>query len=605
VSLAEPLKVRDITKGPPLTYFVLRNVFKFMHTIMRKCQAFRLIGTPESPEEMQGILPVDGFLPYNTGFLSGDYKGATNNIRSEVSNFAADEFATVVGLNDDERTLLKRALTGHLIGLGLSKMSAEQKSEFLQMFEEATGQKAVWPEGEDDAFVQQWAGQLMGSIVSFPFLNVANAAATRWSMELSEGKRISLHKIRARFNGDDIGALGTAKGPLALLPIWEKVTALFGLESSIGKTYFDSRFLTLNSRMFVYHAPTLITDDDPAARPRVSSFEQVGFIHMGMMLGKKKSSSEGDGAFVLTELDTSWGNVGSRANEFINLCPERLKATAYEKFLSNQRSLLKATRLPWFMPKWLGGLGLPIVDPTSQKNSDLDLRIAGRIILNWGKERPRPLGADRAAWKTRKVVEQFMPPTTTSDVCTNAATALDGYRALKTVDTVLFNSDVKLEDVFDVSTPGMTAKEKRKMMEKAALGTLNHNAKLWKPTRGKPGPKLSEELIRTRRVWEQAVIIDVNPASYLQRKVTNVKQIRKHRSQKERHSAMKLKLVEPTTEEFYRIGLHSRTATADVGLESEDGFAPEIERLTYIPTPGPEPLSFRQVMEKHKLRNVR
>jgi len=48
VSLAEALKVRTISKGPPLTYFVLKPVQKFLHRIMKRFNCFHLIGSPVS-----------------------------------------------------------------------------------------------------------------------------------------------------------------------------------------------------------------------------------------------------------------------------------------------------------------------------------------------------------------------------------------------------------------------------------------------------------------------------------------------------------------------------------------------------------------------------
>jgi len=44
VALAEALKVRVISKGPALTYFVLKPVQKFLLRQMKKFRCFKLVG---------------------------------------------------------------------------------------------------------------------------------------------------------------------------------------------------------------------------------------------------------------------------------------------------------------------------------------------------------------------------------------------------------------------------------------------------------------------------------------------------------------------------------------------------------------------------------
>jgi hypothetical protein len=53
VALAEPLKTRTISKGPPATYYVLRNMWKFVHNRLRQHKTFRLIGEPINWEIVQ------------------------------------------------------------------------------------------------------------------------------------------------------------------------------------------------------------------------------------------------------------------------------------------------------------------------------------------------------------------------------------------------------------------------------------------------------------------------------------------------------------------------------------------------------------------------
>jgi len=53
VALPEALKVRVISKGPPLTYFTLKPVQKFLLRQMRRLRAFKLVGETVTPEFLE------------------------------------------------------------------------------------------------------------------------------------------------------------------------------------------------------------------------------------------------------------------------------------------------------------------------------------------------------------------------------------------------------------------------------------------------------------------------------------------------------------------------------------------------------------------------
>ncbi len=104
----------------------------------------------------------------------------------------------------------------------------------------------------------------MGSIVSFPILNIANAALCRLSLEESDHKRRKFRltnqaypksgKIAPlRVNGDDC----LLRGHKTRLRVsWEENTAFAGLSSSIGKTYFSPIFCTINSKIYEFDVTT-------------------------------------------------------------------------------------------------------------------------------------------------------------------------------------------------------------------------------------------------------------------------------------------------------------------------------------------------------------
>ena len=341
VALPEPLKVRVITKGPAVTYFVLKRFQKWMWTNMAHQKTFQLIGTPVTSEIVNKTLKslLDG-----ESWCSGDYKASTNNLKSWVSETIIDALAPIMGLNDDEVQLFKTALTGHVFRHEIS---------------------------ENDhriVYSRQLNGQLMGSIVSFPLLCIANASICRWAIELGEGRDRLLNQCRLLINGDDTVFPTNKPG----YDSFKVIAGAHGLSLSDGKSYFTKNFLQINSmeyRLGVVQGPY---------GPR-EEYVNVPHLNLGLMtgIGKKAGNSE------LHAM-----NIGERFNEFMKQCPEEIRQEAALGFLNHpeHREILDGAQVPWFFPKWLGGLGL---DPISERSRSLkDRRRAEAILMNYSLMKP-------------------------------------------------------------------------------------------------------------------------------------------------------------------------------------------------------------------------
>jgi hypothetical protein len=137
VPLAEALKARVITKGPPATQFCLSPMQRFMHDELRRHPVFELIGKPQNASIIENQLKT--LLP-GEFWLSGDYSDATNQLDPRLSEVVWETLCNVCCVPTAIRELGFRALTGHLIQM------------------------------EDGELVPQRWGQLMGSIISFPVL---------------------------------------------------------------------------------------------------------------------------------------------------------------------------------------------------------------------------------------------------------------------------------------------------------------------------------------------------------------------------------------------------------------------------------------------------
>lgn len=373
IPLKEELKCRVITAGPPLTYTVLKPLQAFLWKILKNNKVFSLIGryvTPEDIERCARGMKEDEYL------ISGDYKASTDNLRSWVSEAALDQLMIEIGeaipaellaqlpdhFLDNLKELCVRALTKHL---------------FIDL------------EDPDVTEKPQTEGQLMGSIISFPFLCIANAAMCRYAMELAGG---CIYRVRdlpfkgcgplapLLINGDD--CLLRIKKLLGR-KLWEAVTRIGGLETSIGKTYFSDTFCTINSTIFE-NRDGIWTEAKyvnlglmvGASRVAVQNKLELSFKKKRLqeMMNRNQADKKKGLKLTFTEKrlsdirhdiltrhpDIQVHQMGNISRELKRSCPEILWPVVKRRFIYfNARILKSAEGIPWFIPEWLGGLGLP------------------------------------------------------------------------------------------------------------------------------------------------------------------------------------------------------------------------------------------------------
>jgi len=455
VALPEPLKYRVITKGPPFIQTMLRAVWKSLHTEMRHHPAFELIGKPV--DEIYISDRLGNQLAAEQRYLSGDYADATNGLFSWASNCAADEVSNQKELYPVERRLLESSLTGHIL----------------------RGQP-------------QQRGQLMGSITSFVILCIINAAACRWAVEVDQRRTFTLRDAPIMINGDDCAIKCTETGRQA----WKLITAFVGLEESVGKTYFTKDFVEINSTQFVRSEedPLTVTYEKTEWKPppvrysgaqkvrvtrtitRAIPFRLTRYLNVGLLFGLKRSGL----SVGLNDQDDPRNNLGTRYRELMRLAPLHLKGEAHNAFINHHRKLLDTTRLPWFVPEWIGGVGLVgHVEP-----GEKDLRIARMIVLNWAKRRPISLAHQESNWKTWQVASKRVPkPFVVGEK--NAGTDVYTRAVASECINLLFDSSVPLSQLFQIVT------------ERRTSGAIRHNAKLWSPATYKklPAPMELHDLI--------------------------------------------------------------------------------------------------------------
>jgi hypothetical protein len=311
VALAEALKVRTISKGPALTYFVLKPVQKFLFAIIRRFPCF-LSGRDISSDILDDMFC--GVKTPSNYFFSLDYTSATDMLDPWLSSKIVDGICDAVEMPPNIRILFHKALTGHKI----------------------------------DGIEQKW-GQLMGSIVSFIVLNVANAIMVIESFQISENKKFSFKNVPMLINGDD----GLVCASDNFMEIWKNMVGSVGLLPSQGKTYKHIEMANMNSTCFIF---------------RDGRFNHIPYLNFGLIVGNKRSGGKVTKFDIFSpekEFDKELGRctLGARHRELIASCPRRLVMFAHEYFLERNKEILESVHnIPWYIPESLGGVGLaPIV----------------------------------------------------------------------------------------------------------------------------------------------------------------------------------------------------------------------------------------------------
>jgi hypothetical protein len=291
-------------------------------------------------------------------------------------------------------------------------------------------------------YTQQKNGQLMGSIMSFLILCLANAAGSRWSAEIAENKPLSLNQFRGLINGDDVAI----KSNKSCYKYWSEITSYLGLQESLGKTFVSREFVNINSTNFLYTEDTnqiLYKNDDGSVKLRQCNYIPVTHVRLGLIRGLKRSQ----GIIGFKDQDDPRGNAASRCETLLEMCPEELKDKVYKSFIRYHYELLTKSRVPWYLPKWLGGIGLPIRKSIGAEPSDKDLRCAHLVLINWKTEHPIQIGLSDTNWKTRQVVQKLLPVPDDHSQANKSTEQYDLITGLKCID-MLFDSNQKLDHLY-------------------------------------------------------------------------------------------------------------------------------------------------------------
>jgi len=361
VPLAEALKVRVITKGPPLRMTYMKVLQRAMWNRLASFPCMSLLANPVVTDEL-----LMKMFPQNKGkFLSVDYSDATNQLFSWCSNIVVDQICECLKLDLDQVQMFFESMTYHELEYKSLDPNWSQKHP-----KPGVNKWFTWS-------ARQTNGQLMGSITSFPILCIINLSICRMVMEMDHGVKYSLREVPLLINGDDGLFQASDRG----YDLWKHYATLCGLKPSVGKVYFSDSFLNINSTTFT------IKDN---------VFKHIPYVNMGLLNNIKRSGGDES---------TSFMSIGAKCTKLVEGSPPELQERVLGQYIhlhsfqkldknGNPKGpvpFLKQVGVPWFIPEYLNGLGLPIVGDF--KPSEYNLR-----FLKEASEMRRPK-KPVSAWK--------------------------------------------------------------------------------------------------------------------------------------------------------------------------------------------------------------
>jgi hypothetical protein len=246
----EPNKCRVISKGESLPYYAMKELQKALHGIMRNIPCFRLIGQTFCPTMVIDLVPEQN--PEDYEWFSVDYSAATDELNALISNLILTDLLEDYSI---AAYLAKKVLGPHA----------------LYYPDPVTG-KPVYRG-------LQSVGQLMGSILSFPVLCLANLAVYFANVaDRPEFLKKTWQEVSKKVlvNGDDMLYAGKPHE-------WDRhieISGDIGLNMSVGKAYRHKVYSNVNSTSVHYD---LRRRDTPY---------QIDFLNTGLFYGVRKVQGE-------------------------------------------------------------------------------------------------------------------------------------------------------------------------------------------------------------------------------------------------------------------------------------------------------------------------
>jgi len=325
--ICEPLKVRNITKSNAYQYAIAKGLQLDIHSQMKQFFQFRLIGEPLHVSHIERLVARS---PSGV-FASGDFSAATDNVKIQLTKLFFER-------------IINRLL--HFCVIEPKHVKVLRDVLYEHEVHYPTGY------GEDLDPVLQKNGQLMGSVLSFPFLCFINLVCY-W--EAVEPEVEDFRKLNVMVNGDDILFRTTPEK----YGEWLKLLPETGLTPSPGKNFLHERYCTVNSELFSVTGKTV---------------KQIPFFNVGMLLGQSK----------VCRSEIKQKPIHCLHNEVVTGALNPVRAHLRFIFYNNDR-LRKSSQsadghqLNYCIPRELGGLGMSLSNMT-YISSERAVKLSGQEL---------------------------------------------------------------------------------------------------------------------------------------------------------------------------------------------------------------------------------
>jgi hypothetical protein len=358
--IVEPMKVRVISKGPALEYYACKPLQEAMHSTMRKMDAYRLIGRPLSPTDIMDLddVAIDKGLRGDEEWASVDYSAATDGLSWKYS--------------------------GRIFEYVIQDLSPAMKSLALDVL---GPHELFYPRSDRRGYEKKARGimrrgQLMGSILSFPILCLANMGLyLRVTRKYHEGWTYQERMSSVLVNGDDQLYLA----PLSVFYEHIDIGKKIGLEMTVGKAYHHKSYTNVNS--------TCVVLPIGGSCPR-----EIPFLNTGLYFGQQKVMAV-EGSDVKSDLDSADSSseleVAVVEAPIIPLLEETLRGslpgrqcTLLASWLALHADRVRNETAAWtkhgkfsrnlFVPKCFGGMG--ILPPVGWKTQ---IKSIHRQLAKW------------------------------------------------------------------------------------------------------------------------------------------------------------------------------------------------------------------------------
>lgn len=375
VALKEALKVRGITTPSALETWLLKPLQKFLSKALLQHLCFAVTGETLKPENLSAVIKK---LEDDQVLVSGDYDNATNNMIGSYTRACITKIVRKLGLSDLYLDVAIRSLCDNVVEYKYRSHDSK-KIHTLR--------------------AEQCEAQPMGKILSFTILCIINFTVCRKALEIDRGYRIRIKDFPGLINGDDCCF------PIKCFEHWVGCAAIVGLFNSIGKTFTSRHFVEMNSRTFIVKQSKQ-TMGGYEIDPRID-FHEVPFINFGLMKGLVRSAGGDDDVHGSKDdierrsVCEAVGRMGWCHQELVKGFDGYFSDLDYLfKFYNNKYLLSPYLKgIPYYVPQWLGGIGLkPNPNPTLSV-SDFQRSSAKIIFQNFNNSKhsqPKSIGLEKS-----------------------------------------------------------------------------------------------------------------------------------------------------------------------------------------------------------------